>query len=242
MKRLFDILVAVLGLALTLPLLFTACVLIWLQDFASPFYIAPRVGQNGKTFKMIKLRSMILKADKLGISSTSASDRRITPIGKAIRSYKLDEIPQLWNVLVGEMSLVGPRPNVQHKGVELYTEVEQRLLSVKPGITDLASIVFSDEGEILKNSRDPDLDYNQLIRPWKSRLGLLYVENSSLALDIKLIFLTLLAVIYREKALTGVQNILNELGADERIKRVAKRQERLTPFPPPGAETIVMAR
>src|SRR5690242_14885588 len=127
MKRLFDILVAVLGLALTLPLLFTACVLIWLQDFASPFYIAPRVGQNGKTFKMIKLRSMILKADKLGISSTSASDRRITPIGKAIRSYKLDEIPQLWNVLVGEMSLVGPRPNVQHKGVELYTEVEQRL-------------------------------------------------------------------------------------------------------------------
>jgi lipopolysaccharide/colanic/teichoic acid biosynthesis glycosyltransferase len=242
MKRLFDILVAVLGLALTLPLLFTACVLIWLQDFASPFYIAPRVGQNGKTFKMIKLRSMILKADKLGISSTSASDRRITPIGKAIRSYKLDEIPQLWNVLVGEMSLVGPRPNVQHKGVELYTEVEQRLLSVKPGITDLASIVFSDEGEILKNSRDPDLDYNQLIRPWKSRLGLLYVENSSLALDIKLIFLTILAVISREKALTGVQNILNELGADERIKRVAKRQERLTPFPPPGAETIVMAR
>jgi lipopolysaccharide/colanic/teichoic acid biosynthesis glycosyltransferase len=191
---------------------------------------------------MIKLRSMILKADKLGISSTSASDRRITPIGKAIRSYKLDEIPQLWNVLVGEMSLVGPRPNVQHKGVELYTEVEQRLLSVKPGITDLASIVFSDEGEILKNSRDPDLDYNQLIRPWKSRLGLLYVENSSLALDIKLIFLTILAVISREKALTGVQNILNELGADERIKRVAKRQERLTPFPPPGAETIVMAR
>lgn len=241
MKRLFDVVVSLAGLIVAAPVLIPVCILIWLQDFASPFYIAPRVGKNGRIFKMVKLRSMVMNADKSGVDSTGANDRRITPIGKFVRSYKLDELAQLWNVLKGDMSLVGPRPNVQRE-VNIYTDVERRLLSVQPGITDISSIVFADEGEILKGSLDPDLDYNQLIRPWKSRLGLLYVENRSVALDTKLIALTILAVISREKALAGVQNILNELGADERMKRVAKRQERLTPFPPPGAETIVMAR
>ncbi|HEY9601599.1 MAG TPA: sugar transferase [Allocoleopsis sp.] len=241
MKRLFDVVVSLAGLIVAAPVLIPVCILIWLQDFASPFYIAPRVGKNGRIFKMVKLRSMVMNADKSGVDSTGANDRRITPIGKFVRSYKLDELAQLWNVLKGDMSLVGPRPNVQRE-VNIYTDVERRLLSVQPGITDISSIVFADEGEILKGSLDPDLDYNQLIRPWKSRLGLLYVENRSVALDTKLIALTILAVISREKALAGVQNILNELGADERMKRVAKRQENLTPFPPPGAETIVMAR
>ncbi|MBD1806570.1 sugar transferase [Microcoleus sp. FACHB-SPT15] len=241
MKRLFDVLISLGGLILTAPLLIPVCVLIWSQDFASPFYIAPRVGKNSKIFKMVKLRSMVNNADKSGVDSTGANDRRITPIGKFVRSYKLDELAQLWNVLKGDMSLVGPRPNVQRE-VNLYTEVELGLLSVRPGITDISSIVFSDEGEILKDSQDPDLDYNQLIRPWKSRLGLFYVENSSLALDLKLIFLTVVAIISREKALAGVQNILNDLGADERLKKVAKRQEQLTPCPPPGAREIVMSR
>lgn len=241
MKRLFDVLASLAGLILTAPLLIPVCILIWSQDFASPFYIAPRVGKDGKIFKMVKLRSMVMNADKSGVDSTGANDRRITPIGKFVRSYKLDELSQLWNVLKGDMSLVGPRPNVQRE-VDLYTEVERGLISVRPGITDISSIVFSDEGEILKDSKNPDLDYNQLIRPWKSQLGLLYVKNSSLALDLKLIYLTIVAIISREKALIGVQTILNELGADERVKSVAKRQKKLIPCPPPGAEAFVMSR
>lgn len=241
MKRLLDVLASLAGLILTAPLLIPVCILIWSQDFASPFYIAPRVGKDGKIFKMVKLRSMVMNADKSGVDSTGANDRRITPIGKFVRSYKLDELSQLWNVLKGDMSLVGPRPNVQRE-VDLYTEVERGLISVRPGITDISSIVFSDEGEILKDSKNPDLDYNQLIRPWKSQLGLLYVKNSSLTLDLKLIYLTIVAIISREKALIGVQTILNELGADERVKSVAKRQKKLIPCPPPGAEAVVMSR
>jgi lipopolysaccharide/colanic/teichoic acid biosynthesis glycosyltransferase len=114
---------------------------------------------------------MIKNADQSGVDSTGAADRRITPVGHFIRRYKLDEITQLWNVLKGDMSLVGPRPNVQRE-TDMYTGIERRLLSVKPGITDFSSIVFSDEGDILKDHADPDIAYNQLIRPGKSALGL----------------------------------------------------------------------
>lgn len=241
MKRLFDILVSLFGLIITSPLLIPVCFLIWLQDFASPFYIAPRIGKDGKIFKMVKLRSMVVNADKSGVDSTGANDRRITPIGQFVRSYKLDELTQLWNVLKGDMSLVGPRPNVERE-VNLYTETERGLLKVRPGITDISSIVFADEGEILKDSKDPDLDYNQLIRPWKSRLGLLYIEHQSLGLDLKIIFLTFIAILNREKALTGVQDILSKLEVSEQVKTVAKRQHRLLPFPPPGTDAIITAR
>lgn len=241
MKRLLDILASLFGLLITSPLLFPVGILIWLQDFHSPFYIAPRVGKNGKIFNMIKLRSMVVNADKFGVDSTSSQDQRITSIGKFIRKYKLDELSQLWNVLIGDMSLVGPRPNVERE-VNLYTKLEKNLLKVKPGITDIASIVFSDEGEILKDSLDPDLDYNQLIRPWKSRLGLLYIENQSLWLDLKLIFLTIMAILSKKKALLKIQNILNQLNADEKLKQIAKRQEKLTPFPPPGTDDILSSR
>ena len=200
MKRLFDITVSFLGLMLTVLFFIPICVLIWLQDFHSPFYIAPRVGKDGKIFKMVKLRSMIIDADKTGVDSTSSQDKRITPIGRFVRAYKLDEIPQLWNVLKGEMSFVGPRPNVKRE-VDLYTEIESNLLTVQPGITDISSIVFSDLNDILKNSQDPNLDYNQLVRPWKSRLSLVYVENQSFWLDIRLIFLTAVALVSRPLAL-----------------------------------------
>ena len=146
--------------------------LVYRQDKESPFYMAPRVGRNNTIFKMAKLRSMVSNADKSGVDSTSANDSRITPIGHKIRKYKLDELTQLWNVFIGDMSLVGPRPNVQ-RDVDLYTKDEKNLLNVRPGITDFSSIVFSDEGDILKDKKDPDLSYNQLIRPWKSRLGLI---------------------------------------------------------------------
>lgn len=241
MKRLFDILVSSLGLIVFSPILIPTVIAIWLQDFHSPFYIAPRVGKGERLFKMVKLRSMVIHADKSGVDSTSANDRRITGVGRFIRRYKLDELSQLWNVLKGDMSLVGPRPQVQNDAA-LYTEVEKGLLRVKPGITDISSIVFADEGEILKNSRDPDLDYNQLIRPWKSRLGLFYIDHQSFGLDIKLIFLTALAILSRERALTGIQNILTDLGADPQLKDVASRQTKLVPYPPPGATEIVTHR
>ena len=155
--------------------------IIWLSDFNSPFYVSSRVGKDNKPFKLIKLRSMIINADKTGIDSTSKSDNRITKVGKIIRKFKLDELCQLFNVLLGEMSLVGPRPNVKRE-VDLYSDIEINLLNVKPGITDFSSIVFSDEGDILDGAENPDLRYNQLIRPWKSRLGLIYIKNSSILL------------------------------------------------------------
>ena len=241
MKRLFDIVFSLLGLLVMLPVLLIFIFLIWLQDFHSPFYISPRIGRNRKTFLMVKLRSMVMDADKSGIDSTSAGDKRITPIGHLIRKFKLDEFMQLWNVLLGHMSLVGPRPQVL-SDVKLYTEKERHLLDVLPGITDFSSIVFADEGEILKDSKNPDLDYNQLIRPWKSRMGLLYVEKHSFLLDINLIFLTTFSFVSRKKALDWLVKLLNQIDAPEDVKRVAKRKNNLSPHPPPGSDTIVTSR
>lgn len=241
LKRIFDIIASAAGLLLTSPLLVPLLVLVWLQDYHSPFYVAFRIGRDGRVFKMVKLRSMVVGADRTGVDSTSGNDPRITRLGRFIRAYKLDELPQLWNVLKGDMSIVGPRPNVQRE-TDLYTQVERELLNVRPGITDIASIVFSDESEILQDSPDPDLAYNQLIRPWKSRLGLLYVRNSSLWLDLKLIFLTTIAIFSRKKALNGVQKLLDSLNADETLKRVAQRTAPLEPFPPPGVNEVVTRR
>jgi lipopolysaccharide/colanic/teichoic acid biosynthesis glycosyltransferase len=241
MKRFLDILLSAFGLAVFSPVLIVVMFLIWKQDRHSPFYIPPRVGKGERLFRMVKLRSMIVGADKTGVDSTSASDSRITPVGHFVRRFKLDEITQLWNVLKGDMSLVGPRPNVQRE-TDLYTSVEKRLLSVKPGITDLASIVFSDENDILKNSKNPDIDYNQLIRPWKSRLGLIYVEHQNLPLDILLILLTVVAVFSRTLALRGVNAILVWLKAPEEVIRVSNRETKLTPHPPPGSDSIVTQR
>jgi lipopolysaccharide/colanic/teichoic acid biosynthesis glycosyltransferase len=156
MKRMLDIVCSFFGLVVLSPLLIPVMLLIWRQDRHSPLYIAPRVGKDGKIFKMFKLRSMVADADKTGVDSTSAGDSRITPIGHFVRKFKLDEFTQLWNVLKGDISLVGPRPNVKRE-TDLYTNLEQGLLSVKPGITDFSSIVFSDEGDILKHSKDPDI-------------------------------------------------------------------------------------
>lgn len=241
MKRFIDCFFACLGLLVMSPVLLIFMLLVWLQDFHSPFYIAQRVGRNGRPFKMVKLRSMVIGADKSGVDSTTVEDKRITAVGRMIRQYKLDEFTQLWNVFLGDMSLVGPRPNVQ-RDVALYTEEEKRLLDIRPGITDFSSIVFSDEGDILAGSDDPDLRYNQLIRPWKSRLGIFYVENSSVLLDIQLILLTILAIFSRRKALLGVTILLRKLKADALLVQVAAREQDLVPFPPPGAESIVTSR
>lgn len=235
MKRLFDLVFSLFGLLLLSPLLMVVLFLVWWQDKHSPLYIAPRVGRNGRVFEMVKLRSMVVDADNSGVESTAASDTRITPVGHFIRRYKLDELSQLWNVLLGDMSLVGPRPNTR-AGTEVYTREERDLLSIRPGITDFASIVFSDEGEILRDHSDPDRAYDELIRPWKSRLGLIYVENRSLLLDIQLIFYTLLAIVSKKSALNHVVKRLRELKVDETIVTVAHRAEPLQPSRPPGAQ------
>lgn len=241
-KRLFDVLAAAAGLVLLSPVLLAAAIAIWLQDFKSPFYVASRTGRGEKPFRMVKFRSMVVRADKTGVDSTAANDPRITPIGKAIRRTKLDEFPQLWNVLKGEMSLVGPRPNVERE-TRLYTREEKRLLSARPGITDLASIVFSDEGDILKDSTDPDIRYNQVIRPWKSRFGLLYVDRlGSLTLDITIIVLTMLAAVDRQRTLRAVTGLVRRLGGDEALAKVASRAYPLTVAPPPGATQVVQSR
>ncbi len=241
MKRIFDVLASGLGLLLASPVLLPVMFLVWKQDRHSPFYIAWRTGLNDVPFKMVKLRSMVINADSSGVDSTSANDRRITPVGHFIRRYKLDELSQLWNVFKGDMSMVGPRPNVKRE-TDLYTPMERKLLSVKPGITDFASIVFSDEGDILKDQEDPDIAYNQLIRPGKSRLGLFYIENRSLWLDMRLCWYTAVAIISRERALAGVQKILRALGADRDLLLTAARQEPLVPSPPPGSDRIVTSR
>lgn len=236
-KRVFDIVVSFCGLLVLSPFLLIFMLLIWLQDYCSPFYIAPRARARGRTFNMVKLRSMVKNADKLGGVSTAANDRRITWVGKLIRKTKFDEVPQLWNVLRGEMSLVGPRPQVM-RDVALYTEEEGHLFDVRPGITDFASIVFADEGEILKGSENPDLKYNQVIRPWKSRLGLFYVRNNSLPTDVQLILLTIVSGVSRPRALVGVQSLLERLGADETLVSIAGRVHPLVPHPPPGANEV----
>lgn len=241
MKRFVDFVCSLIGLILASPILIPVMFLVWIQDWHSPFYIAPRAGMNERIFKMYKLRSMIKNADKSGVDSTSANDMRITKVGHFIRRYKMDELSQLFNVLIGDMSLVGPRPNVKRE-TDLYTRQEKLLLTVRPGITDFSSIIFSDEGEILKDSTDPDIDYNQLIRPWKSRLGIFYIQHRSIALDFKLLYLTAVAIVSKPSALESVGRILAKLGADDQMLEIASRKNKLVPFPPPGAKTIVMNR
>lgn len=241
LKRLFDIVVSTVGLVLASPILLPVLFLVWKQDGHWPFYVAPRVGLLGNPFRMVKLRSMVVNADKTGVDSTGSNDSRITSVGRFIRRYKLDELSQLWNVLRGDMSMVGPRPNVKRE-TDLYTPVERGLLSVRPGITDFASIVFADEGEILSNEADPDIAYNQLIRPGKSMLGLFYVRNQSLWLDARLCWLTAVAIVSRGRALRGVQQALRGLDADDGILKIASRCEPLAPMPPPGADRIVTSR
>lgn len=241
MKRLLDIFISLLFLILFFIPLFIICIIVFLQDRHSPFYVPERVGKDNVSFKMIKIRSMSIDADKSKVDSTSANDPRITKVGIFIRRYKIDEISQLFNVLIGNMSLVGPRPNIKRE-TDLYSEEERKILSVKPGITDLSSIVFSDEGDILADKEDPDIAYNQLIRPWKSRLALVYVSKRNMILDIQILFLTLLNMIDRTKALSIIFEIVSKINGNERLLSVINRDERLIPYPPPGFDHIVESR
>jgi len=232
MTRLCDLLIATIGMLLAAPVLLFCMLLITLQDGHSPLYIATRVGRGERPFRMIKLRSMRVRADASGVTSTAADDQRITWIGRFVRRWKFDELPQLWNVLGGSMSLVGPRPQVP-QGVATYTDEERALLRVRPGITDLASIVFADEGDILAGSDDPDACYDAIIRPWKSRLALLYGKRPGIRLYLRILYLTALNVCSRRRALRGVRCTVERLGGDGVLQRMAGRDEELLAHPPP---------
>ena len=177
-KRLIDFSISLLLLLIFL-FLFLLSFLVYLQDFRHPLYMPSRVGFRGRNFTMFKMRSMVFNADSTGVDSTSSTDSRITPLGSFIRRFKIDELTQLINVLLGTMSLVGPRPNVQTE-VDLYTKVELSLLVIKPVLPTFPQL--SSRGDVLSQFDDPDLAYNQYIRPYKSSLGLFYIEHSSVAL------------------------------------------------------------
>lgn len=232
MKRVLDLFFSSFGLLIFSPFLISLIILIWIQDFKNPIYSSVRIGKNKKEFLMYKLRSMRINSDRSGVESTSSNDMRITEIGKIIRNLKMDELSQLINVFFGSMSLVGPRPNTL-KGVSKYTQLEKKLLEMKPGITDFASIVFSDEGDILKSSNDPDLDYDKLIRPRKSLLGLFYVKNSSILIDVCLCLITVTAIFSRKKGLFLLGGLLKFLKADKSLIDIASRVEKLEPMAPP---------
>jgi lipopolysaccharide/colanic/teichoic acid biosynthesis glycosyltransferase len=192
-KRLIDLAVSLLAILVLSPLLLVLAIRIKAFDGGPALYSARRVGKNGKPFSMYKFRSMVLNADRIGGSSTPDDDPRITPVGKFLRRHKLDELPQLLNVVKGDMSLVGPRPQVQW-AVDLYTPEQREVLTVPPGITDYASVRFPNEGEILKGSTDPDRDYMEKIHPEKMRLSLEYVRQRSLATDFKVLAQTAAAI------------------------------------------------
>jgi lipopolysaccharide/colanic/teichoic acid biosynthesis glycosyltransferase len=192
-KRSVDLAIASVALVAISPLLAYFAYRIKRFDGGPVLYVGRRVGIGGGLFNMYKFRTMVLNADKIGGSSTPDDDPRITPVGKFLRRYKLDELPQLLNVVKGEMSLVGPRPQVQW-AVDLYTPEQREVLTVPPGITDYASVRFPNEGEILKGSTDPDRDYMEKIHPEKMRLSLEYVRNRSLLTDLKVLAQTAAAI------------------------------------------------
>jgi lipopolysaccharide/colanic/teichoic acid biosynthesis glycosyltransferase len=194
MKRAMDIFFSLIGLIVLSPIFIAVAIVVKTEDMGPVFFKAVRVGLHGIPFKMYKFRTMVVNADKLGPSSTSLSDKRITETGRFLRKFKIDEIPQLINVLISNMSIVGPRPEIK-RFTDIYTEEERAILSVKPGITDWASIWNSDEGRILEGSIDPDRTYFELIRPEKIRMQLVYVKNHNFFIDLRIIFFTIKKII-----------------------------------------------
>jgi lipopolysaccharide/colanic/teichoic acid biosynthesis glycosyltransferase len=240
-KRVLDLTGGALGTVLGAPLVLVLVLAIWVQDWRNPLYLSARIGRGGRSFRFVKLRTMIPDAAATLVDTTVANDPRLLPLGTLIRALKFDELPQFWHVLGRTMSLVGPRPNVEREA-RLYTAEERRMLAVRPGITDYASIVFSDLATVLVDSQDANIDYNQLVRPWKSALALHYVAHRSLRRDLVILACTVAHVFSRRLALNWVAADLARSGAAPELVRFALRREPLTPRPPPGAAHIVTSR
>ena len=194
MIRFCDIVLSCLGLLLLSPVFVVVAVWIVIDNPGPIFYRQMRVGKDGKDFGLLKFRSMRVGADKSSLITIGEHDSRITRAGYYIRKYKLDELPQLWNVLVGDMSLVGPRPEVR-KYVDMYTDEQRLVLSVRPGITDYASIEYIDENRILAQAEDPDRTYIEEIMPAKIAMNMRYIEHQTLGEYLKIIFLTFAKII-----------------------------------------------
>lgn len=190
LKRAFDIVGATVGLVLVSPVLLVLTAMFKLTSSGPVFYRGVRAGLGGAPFRIFKFRSMVQNADRLGGPSTSGDDPRLTRVGRLMRHYKLDELPQLINVLVGDMSLVGPRPEVLSE-VEAYTEEQRQILRIRPGITDWASIWNSNEESVLAGAADPHEAYKRLIQPTKLRLQLAYYGERSFLVDIEILLSTL---------------------------------------------------
>jgi lipopolysaccharide/colanic/teichoic acid biosynthesis glycosyltransferase len=202
-KRAIDIMMSLVGLILLAPVLGLIAFAIRVTSSGPALYRGTRIGTAGRSFEMLKFRTMLVGADRLGGSSTPDDDPRVTRIGGLLRRYKLDELPQLWNVLVGDMSLIGPRPQVGW-AVQRFTDEEKILLTVRPGITDPASLRFANEGELLRGHSDPDRAYFELIHSEKMRLSIHYVKNRSFVGDLKILVATVGAAIGRRPVRTGL--------------------------------------
>lgn len=189
-KRLFDIFFSLIGLIILLIPFLIISIIISLDSKGGVFYKQTRVGKNGADFSLLKFRSMATDSDKSGLLTVGGRDNRITKIGYSLRKYKIDELPQLINVLFGEMSLVGPRPEVR-KYVDLYNSEQKKVLSVKPGITDYASIEYSNENELLGKAENPEEVYINEIMPAKLKLNLKYIEEQGVITDLRIIFSTI---------------------------------------------------
>lgn len=195
MKRLFDIVMSGAGLILLSPLLLSVALLVRLTSPGPIFFLQTRMGRDFRPFQIVKFRTMVADAPARGGQLTAGSDPRITRVGHVLRKTKIDELPQLWNVLVGEMSLVGPRPEVP-KYVEMFRDDFRTVLSVRPGITDPASVKYRDESSVLAQSSNPEQAYVEQILPEKLALAKTYIERSSLAYDLRLILQTLLKIVH----------------------------------------------
>lgn len=193
-KRAMDVVLSACALAVLWPLLLLIALAIWIDDPGPVFYRQVRVGRNGKTFRIFKFRSMVMDADKKGLAITVGRDSRITRVGAVLRKTKLDELAQLLNVLFGQMSFVGPRPEVP-KYVELYTPYQRQVLLVRPGITDYASIAYRNENDLLAGAPNPEAMYIEQIMPDKIELNMKYLREISPLADIRLILKTIVAVI-----------------------------------------------
>ncbi len=194
MIRFCDIVLSCLGLLLLSPLFVVVAVWIVIDNPGPVFYRQMRVGKDGKDFGLLKFRSMRVGADKSSLITIGEHDSRVTRAGYYIRKYKLDELPQLWNVLTGDMSLVGPRPEVR-RYVDMYTDEQRQVLTVRPGITDYASIEYIDENRLLAQAEDPDRTYIEEILPAKIALNMRYIKHQTLGEYMKIIFLTLAKII-----------------------------------------------
>ena len=190
LKRWVDMILSSVALIILSPLFFVVAILIKLDSHGPVFFRGTRIGKDGSPFRIYKFRTMVDNAEKIGGPSTPADDPRLTKIGKILRRYNLDELPQFINVLNGEMSIVGPRPEVPQY-VKIFTEEEREILTVRPGITDWASIWNPDEGAVLAGSDDPEKEYLEKIWPEKHRLELEYVRNRSFLIDCKIMLKTL---------------------------------------------------